>query len=69
MDDLRQVAGVKEVSNASKFLSNPALFSNVFTLPGQRQADAKPANFIVSDEFFVRANGIKLISGRDFRIR
>ena len=67
MDDLRQVAGVKEVSNASKFLSNPALFSNVFTLPGQRQADAKPASFIVSDEFFVRANGIKLVSGRDFR--
>jgi putative ABC transport system permease protein len=67
MDDLRQVAGVKEVSNASKFLSNPSLFSNVFTLPGQRQSDAKPASFIVSDEFFVRANGIKLISGRDFR--
>jgi putative ABC transport system permease protein len=67
MDDLRQVAGVKEVSNSSKFLSNPALFSNVFTLPGQRHADAKPASFIVSDEFFVRANGIKLISGRDFR--
>ncbi|HXB29416.1 MAG TPA: ABC transporter permease [Puia sp.] len=67
MDDLRQVAGVKEVSNASKFISNPALFSNVFTLPGQRQADAKPASFIVSDEFFVRANGIKLVSGRDFR--
>jgi len=67
MEDLRQVAGVKEVSNASKFLSNPALFSNVFTLPGQRSADAKYANVIVSDEYFLRANGIKLISGRDFR--
>ncbi len=67
MEDLRRVAGVKEVSNASKFLSNPALFSNVFTLPGQRQADAKYANFVVSDEFFVKANGIRLISGRDFR--
>jgi putative ABC transport system permease protein len=67
MDDIRQVSGVKEVSNSSKFLSNPALFSNVFTLPGQRPADAKPATFIVSDEFFVRANGIKLIGGRDFR--
>ena len=67
MEDLRHIAGVKEVSNASKFLSNPSLFSNVFTLPGQRQADAKYANFVVSDEYFVRANGIKLISGRDFR--
>ncbi len=67
MDDLRQVSGVKEVSNSSKFLSNPALFSNVFMLPGQRPADAKGADFIVSDEFFVKANGIKLINGRDFR--
>ena len=66
MDDLRKVAGVKEVSNSSKFLSNPALFSNVFTLPGQRQSEAKYADFIVSDEYFLKANGIKLISGRDF---
>ena len=67
MDDLRQLAGIKEVSNSSKFLSNPALFSNVFTLPGQSASDAKYSNFIVSDEYFVKANGIKLISGRDFR--
>ena len=67
MDDLRNMSGVKEVSNASKYLSNPALFSNVFTLPGQSSAEAKYADFIVSDEFFVRANGIRLISGRDFR--
>ena len=67
MDDLRQVSGVKEVSNSSKFLSNPSLFSNAFTLPGQRPSDAKEAEFIVSDEFFVKANGIKLVSGRDFR--
>lgn len=67
MDDLRRISGVKEVSNASKYISNPALFSNVFTLPGQARSDAKYAGFIVSDEFFVRANGIKLISGRDFR--
>jgi putative ABC transport system permease protein len=67
MEDLRQVSGVKEVSNSSKFLSNPSLFSNVFTLPGQRPAEGKEADFIVSDEFFVKANGIKLIGGRDFR--
>jgi putative ABC transport system permease protein len=67
MEDLRRLPGVNEVSNASKYLSNPALFSNVFTLPGMRQDDAKYANFIVSDEFFVRANGIQLLSGRDFR--
>lgn len=67
MEDLRKISGVKEVSNASKFLSNPALFSNVFTLPGQSRTEAKYANFIVSDEFFVKANGIQMLSGRDFR--
>jgi putative ABC transport system permease protein len=35
MEDVRKLSGVKEVSNASKYISNPALFSNVFTLPGQ----------------------------------
>jgi putative ABC transport system permease protein len=67
MEDLRKISGIKEVSDASKFLSNPALFSNVFTLPGQSRTEAKYANFIVSDEFFVKANGIQMISGRDFR--
>src|SRR4029077_9028464 len=67
MDDIRKLSGVKEVSNASKYISNPALFSNVFTLPGQSQSEAKYAGFIISDEFFVKANGIRLISGRDFR--
>jgi putative ABC transport system permease protein len=67
MEDLRKLSGVKEVSNASKYISNPAIFSNTFTLPGQSRTDAKYAGFVVSDEFFVRANGIKLISGRDFR--
>ena len=66
MEDLRKISGIREVSNSSKFLSNPALFSNVFTLPGQSRTEAKYANFIVSDEFFVKANGIQLISGRDF---
>jgi putative ABC transport system permease protein len=67
MDDLRKLSGVKEVSNASKYLSNPMLFSNVFTLPGQSRTEATYAGFIVSDEFFVKANGIQMLSGRDFR--
>jgi putative ABC transport system permease protein len=67
MDDLRKISGVKDVSNSSKFLSNSSLFSNSFTLPGQSPAEGKEADFIVSDEFFLKANGIKLVSGRDFR--
>jgi putative ABC transport system permease protein len=67
MDDLRQLAGVKEVSNASAYLSSSKFYSNRFFLRGQKDADARPANFIVSDEHFVKANGIKLLTGRDFR--
>jgi putative ABC transport system permease protein len=67
MDDLRRLAEVKEVSNASKYLSSPFMFLNGFILPGQEQEDQKPANFLVTDEYFVKANGIKLVAGRDFR--
>jgi len=66
MEDLRQIPGVLEVSNASKSLGSPALFSNVFTLPGRNRSKARFASFIVADENFVKANGIKIISGRDF---
>jgi putative ABC transport system permease protein len=67
MDDLRKIPGVREVSNTSKPLGNEAIFSNTFTLPGQPRSEAKYAGFVVSDEFFVKANGVRLISGRDFR--
>jgi putative ABC transport system permease protein len=67
MDGLRQLAEVKGVSNASTYLSSPEFYSNGFFLRGQKDADAKTTNFIVSDEYFVKANGIKLLTGRDFR--
>ncbi len=67
MNDLRSVAGVKEVSNASTYFSSPSFYSNGFFLRGQKDADAKTANFIVTDEHFVKANGIRLLYGRDFR--
>jgi putative ABC transport system permease protein len=67
MNELRQLAGVKEVSNASSYFGGSGFYSNKFFLHGQKDADAKSTNFIVSDEHFVKANGIKLIAGRDFR--
>jgi putative ABC transport system permease protein len=66
MNGLRSVAGVQEVSNASKYLSSPAFYSNSFFLRHQQDAEAKTANFIITDEHFVKANGIRLISGRNF---
>ena len=67
MDDIRQLAGVKEVSNASQYLSNPVLYNNNFMLPGQSTAESKNAEYVLADRYFMAANGIGLYSGRDFR--
>ncbi|MHA4846416.1 ABC transporter permease [Flavitalea antarctica] len=66
IDDLRKIAGVEVVSNASKYLGNPLFYSNGFFLKGEKDADSRITNFVISDEHFVKANGIKLIAGRDF---
>ncbi|HEY6899615.1 MAG TPA: ABC transporter permease, partial [Puia sp.] len=66
MNDLRKLAGVKEVSNASSYLSNPSMFFNGWILPGQKESDVKSASFLIADQYFVKVNGIKLTSGRDF---
>jgi putative ABC transport system permease protein len=58
---------VKAVSNASQYLSRPYYFSNSFYLQGQDQTETKGVDYIITDQFFVRANGIRLVSGRDFR--
>jgi putative ABC transport system permease protein len=66
MDDLRKTAGVEAASNASKYLGNPLFYSNGFFLKGEKDADARITDFVISDEYFVKANGIKVIAGRDF---
>jgi putative ABC transport system permease protein len=63
--DLRELAGITAVSNASSYLSAPSFFSNTFWLKGQREDRGQGANFLIADEYFVRANGVHLISGRD----
>jgi putative ABC transport system permease protein len=67
MDDTRQLAGVKEVTNASQYLSNPVLYNNNFFLPGQTTAESKNSEYVLADKYFLAANGIGLYSGRDFR--
>jgi len=66
MSDLRMMPEVKVVSNASQYLSRPYYFSNGFFLQGQKEFESKGVEYIIPDEFFVRANGIRLVSGRDF---
>ncbi|HEV2483753.1 MAG TPA: ABC transporter permease [Puia sp.] len=65
MNDLRSLAGIRVVSDASSYLSAPSFFSNTFWLKGQREDQGKGANFLIADENFVRAYGVRLVSGRD----
>jgi putative ABC transport system permease protein len=67
MDDLRSLAGVKEVSNASKPLGTFYTFNNSWSLPGKDIKDSRNAEFVLADRYFIKANGIKIVSGRDFR--
>lgn len=67
LNDLRKMAEVKEASNGSKYLGNEMYFNNNFLLPGQTDAAGQVADFIIGDEYFVKANGIQLVAGRDLR--
>jgi len=64
--DLRQLAGVKAVSSADNYLSQFVLHDHGVYPAGGDQSTAIDAQNIACDEFFVKANGIKLLSGRDF---
>lgn len=67
LDDLRSLAGVKEVSNSSKPLGTFYVFNNSWSLPGVDVAHSKNEEYVLADRYFLKANGIKLLSGRDFR--
>jgi putative ABC transport system permease protein len=67
LDDIRRVAGVQEVSNASKPLGTWAIFNNSWMLPGKKMSEQRNAEFVMADKWFAKANGIRLVSGRDFR--
>jgi putative ABC transport system permease protein len=66
--DLRQLSEIKTVSRANNYLSQPILNDWTFYLPGGDMSTGQVAQFMMTDQFFVQANGIKLLSGRDFRV-
>jgi len=65
--DLRVLAGVQEACNSSACLDGAGFFSNDFWPKGQRSEQGQNTAFLISDEHFVPANGIHLVSGRNFR--
>ncbi|HTI08460.1 MAG TPA: ABC transporter permease [Puia sp.] len=68
-DDLRQMGEVKSVSKANNYLSHYIFNDFAVYLAGGNMAEGPDAKNISADEHFVKANGIRLISGRDFRFQ
>jgi putative ABC transport system permease protein len=66
--DLQSLSEVKAVSRATNYLSQFVPRDHGVYLSGGNMANAIDAQNIITDEYFVKANGIKLISGRDFHL-
>jgi putative ABC transport system permease protein len=67
-NDLRQMADIKAVSKCDNYLSQMVPHDHGVYLAGQNQSIAIDAQNIITDENFAKANGIKVVSGRDFRL-
>ncbi len=65
-NDLRQLSDVKSVSSSDNYLTQFVMHDHGVYPAGGNMSTAIDAKNIVSDQFFVKTNGIKLISGRDF---
>jgi putative ABC transport system permease protein len=67
-NDLRQLSEVTAVSKASNYPSHYVFSDFGVYLAGGNMAMAPDAQNMTTDEYFVKAMGIRLISGRDFRL-
>jgi putative ABC transport system permease protein len=66
--DLRNLAEVKAVSRSNNYLSQFIWNDIGVYLEGGNMSTSRDAPFMVSDENFVNANGINMVSGRNFRL-
>jgi putative ABC transport system permease protein len=67
MGDLRQLAEVKMVSQANNYPSRFVGQDHGVHLAGGNMATAIDAQNMTTDQYFVKATGIRLLSGRDFQ--
>ena len=67
-NDLRQLAEVKTVSKANNYLGRFVPNDYGVYLAGGSEATATDIQNISTDEYFAKANGIKIIEGRDFHL-
>jgi putative ABC transport system permease protein len=68
-NDLRQLPEVKAVSKANNYLSQFVSQDHGVYPNGGNMTTAIDAQNITDDEHFVKANGIKIIAGRDFHVK
>ncbi len=67
-NDLSQLAEVKAVSKSNNYLSQFVFNDHGVYLAGGNMPNAIDAQNMTTDEYFAKANGIQLLSGRDFRL-
>jgi putative ABC transport system permease protein len=67
--DLQQLAEVKYVSQSDTYFSHQAGGGIPVYLAGGNQSTSVDAGNMAADEQFVKANGIKIIAGRDFDVK
>ncbi len=67
-NDLLSLSEVKSSSRATNYLSQFVPRDHGVFLSGSNMANAIDAQNILTDEYFLKANGIQLISGRDFHL-
>jgi putative ABC transport system permease protein len=65
--DLRLLAGVKDVSMGNNHMGAGVPNSWVYFLSGGNGASGQDIKQMYTDEHFVKTNGIRIVSGRDFR--
>ncbi|HEY4198766.1 MAG TPA: ABC transporter permease, partial [Mucilaginibacter sp.] len=68
-NDLRQLSEVKEVTSANNYLSQFVAQDHGVYPTGGNMATSIDAQNITTDEHFIKTNGIKIISGRDFHVK
>jgi putative ABC transport system permease protein len=67
--DLRQLAEINNVTSAGNYLSQFISQDHGLYPTGGNMATSIDAQNITTDEHFVKTNGIKIISGRDFHVK
>jgi len=65
-NDFRQISAVKNISLANSYMSQFVMRDHGVYPPGGSMETAIDAQNMSTDEFFVKTNGIKILTGRDF---